>query len=74
MNNSSTYIALDLLDKVIEFTNRSPDSAEWSFQKQKGNSPRFVRLEQIWAMMCAFIPEMQFKDIGHHLPSKKCIV
>jgi len=55
MINSSTYTAVDLLDKVIDFTNRSPDSAEWSFEIQQDNPPRLVRLQQIQALMEAFV-------------------
>jgi len=43
MNNSSTYTALDLFDKVIDFNNKAPDSAEWSFEKQAENPTRLVR-------------------------------
>ena len=56
MNNFPTYTALDLLDKVIDFTNRSSDSTEWSFEKQQDNPPRLVRLQQIQALMEAFVP------------------
>ena len=73
MANSSTYTALDLLNKVIDFTNRSPYSEEWSFEKQKENPPRFVRLQQIQALMEAFVPglasskeiDSSFKHIYH---------
>jgi hypothetical protein len=58
MNNSSQCTAPDLLEKIIEFTNMTPDPEEWSFERQKSNEPRFVRLEQIQALMNAFIPEL----------------
>ena len=56
MNNSPTYTALDLLDKVIDFTNMTSDSTEWTFEKQQYNPPRLVRLQQIQALMEAFVP------------------
>lgn len=68
MTNTSTYTALDLLNTVIEFTNMTPDSKEWNFECQKDNTPRFVRLEQIMAMMWAFVPELSAaKDIGRSI-------
>jgi hypothetical protein len=62
MKNSPTYTALDLLDMVIEFTGMTPDSKDWDFKIQKNNTPRFVRLEQIMALMWAFVPEMLGKE------------
>lgn len=63
--NSPPYTALDLLNKVIEFTNMIPDSAEWTFEKPQGNLPRLFRLQQIQALMEAFIPGLaSSKDIG----------
>ena len=54
MNNTLPYTAHDLLYKVIDFTNMTPDSNEWSFEKQKENPPRFVRLKQIQALIGGF--------------------
>ena len=58
MNNSFKYTAVDLLKKVIEFTNMTPNPEEWTFEKQVDNDPRFVRLQQIQALIWAFIPEL----------------
>jgi len=33
---------------------------DWSFEKQMKNDPRFVRLEQIQAIMWAFIPQSAY--------------
>lgn len=64
MNNSPKHTALHLLEKVIEFTNMTSDPVEWSYEEQKGNPPRFIRLKQIHSLMDAFIPElMPSKDI-----------
>lgn len=64
MNDSYKHTALHLLDKVIEFTHMTSDPAEWSYEEQQGNPPRFVRLKQIHSLMDAFIPElMPSKDI-----------
>lgn len=57
MNNSYKYTAVDLLEKVIEFTNMTPDPKDWSFEVQMKNDPRFVRLQQILSLSWAFIPE-----------------
>ena len=66
--NSPNYTALDLLNKVIDFTNRSSDSAEWSFEKQKDNPPRLVRLQQIKALMEAFVSGLKpIVDIGRSI-------
>ena len=66
--NSSTYTALDLLNKVIDFTNLIPDSVEWSFEKQQHNPPRYVRLQQIQALMEAFVSGVKsHEDIGRRI-------
>ena len=68
MKNFPTFTAHNLLYKVIEFTNMTPDSAEWSFEKQQENPPRLVRLQQIQAMMEAFVPGLaSSKDIGQSI-------
>ncbi|HEY3372798.1 MAG TPA: hypothetical protein VGK10_18255 [Prolixibacteraceae bacterium] len=56
------YTALDLVDKVIELSTMSPYSDDWSFEKQKDNAPRLVRLQQIQALMHAFVPELLEKE------------
>lgn len=64
MNNSPKHTAKHLLEKVIEFTNMTNDPVEWSYEEQKGNPPRFIRLKQIHSLMDAFIPELSpSKDI-----------
>ena len=68
MNNSPTFTALDLLEKVIDFTNMTSDSVEWSFEKQQKNPPRLVRLQQIQALMEAFVPSLKpNEDIGQSI-------
>jgi len=68
MTNSQPCTALDLLNKVIEFTSMTKDSAEWSFEKQKDNPPRLVRLQQIQALMEAFVPCLApATDIGRSI-------
>ncbi|HZK97877.1 MAG TPA: hypothetical protein VFC67_26985 [Prolixibacteraceae bacterium] len=47
MNKSSQYTSLDLLEKVTEFSNMTPDRSEWSLDQQKDNIPRLIRLKQI---------------------------
>ncbi|HEY3372248.1 MAG TPA: hypothetical protein VGK10_15440 [Prolixibacteraceae bacterium] len=59
MPKPNTFSALNLLDTVIEFTGMTPDSKEWTFERQKENAPRLVRLEQIRTMMDTFASEMQ---------------
>lgn len=60
-----TYTALDLLETVIDFTNLTPDEADWDFKKQMYNDPRMIRLMQIQALMYAFVPELVYeKEIG----------
>lgn len=64
MNNYPKHTALTLLEKVIEFTGMTNDSSEWTFEEQRGNPPRLVRLQQIHSLMKAFVPElMSTKDI-----------
>jgi hypothetical protein len=62
MNNLNKYSAGDLLDTIIEFTQMTPHPEDWSFKSQKNNDPRFVRLQQIMALIWAFTPEIIVKD------------
>lgn len=62
MNNFSQYTAADLLEKIIEFTNMTPNPKDWSFEVQMKNDPRFIRLQQIRSLFWAFTPELYFLE------------
>lgn len=55
IKNSNKYTAIDLLDKLIEFTNMTLDSSEWNFKMQHNNTLRLVRLQQIQVLVEAEI-------------------
>ena len=55
MNKFSNYTSLDLLEKVFEFSNMTPDRSEWSLDQQKDNIPRLIRLKQINSLLLAFL-------------------
>lgn len=48
------YAAQELLHKILEFLRMTPERAEWSFEVQRENPPRLVRLRQIDALFSAF--------------------
>jgi hypothetical protein len=49
-----TYSAIDLLDKILEFTEMTPNSTQWNLKSLKSNPPRQIRLQQIEALVNAF--------------------
>ncbi|EHQ27646.1 hypothetical protein Mucpa_3548 [Mucilaginibacter paludis DSM 18603] len=51
---TKTYSAIDLLDKVLEFIEMTPNSNEWNLQSLKSNLPRQIRFRQIEALLNAF--------------------
>lgn len=58
MSNAPKHTALYLLERIIEYVNMTSDESEWTFEEQKGNPPRYARLQQIRSLMEAFIPEL----------------
>lgn len=62
MTHSPVHSALYLLDRIIEYVNMTNDEVEWTFEGQKGNPPRFARLQQIQSLMEAFVPELMASE------------
>lgn len=62
MTTSSKLSALNLLERIIEYVNMTNDEAEWTFEGQKGNPPKFARLQQIQSLMLAFVPELMASE------------
>lgn len=55
--------ALDLLYTAIEISDMTgADRSKWTFESQKDNLPRFVRLQQIHALCKAFLPGKYVTD------------
>lgn len=52
--NTNTYSGINLLDKILEFTEMTPNSAEWNLKSLKANPPRQIRLRQIESLLTAF--------------------
>ena len=50
--------AITLLDVLIEFEEMTYETEEWSFEAQKNNPPRLIRLQQIDVMLKKFIPDL----------------
>jgi len=48
---------LNLIEKVLEFEEMTPDKSQWSFTAQKDNLPRLVRLQQLKVLLQVFTPE-----------------
>ncbi|SEO10616.1 hypothetical protein [Mucilaginibacter sp. OK283] len=54
---TKTYSAIDLLDKVFEFVEMTPNPNEWNLRSLKSNPPRQIRFRQIDALLKAFFIE-----------------
>ncbi|HOZ14252.1 MAG TPA: hypothetical protein PK784_05650 [Tenuifilaceae bacterium] len=54
MNQNSEFTAIDLLEKVLEFTTMTPNPNSWNFDSLKSNPPRLIRFQQIDSLMKAF--------------------
>lgn len=48
------FSAITLLEKTLEFRAMTPDPEMWSYAAQRDNPPRFVRLQQLHALLAAF--------------------
>lgn len=48
-----TYSAIDLLDKILEFAEKTPNPHEWNFEALTSNPPRYIRLQQIDSLIKA---------------------
>jgi hypothetical protein len=48
------YKGIDLLDKILEFVEMTPDPKLWTLNALLGNEPRLVRLKQINSLISAF--------------------
>ena len=57
MQQIKTYKGIDLLDKIFEFCEMTPDTKLWTINALQGNQPRQIRLKQINALINAFFPE-----------------
>ena len=62
--NTKTYSAIDLLDKILEFTSLTPDPNQWNFEDLESNPPRHIRLQQIDSLIKALFGN----DKKHNLP------
>lgn len=64
------YSAIDLLDKVFEFIEMTPNPNEWNLQALKSNPPRQIRFRQIDALFNAFFIEESNRDLLSKAMSK----
>ena len=67
MTKNKTYKGIDLIEKIIEFTAMTPDSATWTYNSLKENEPRLIRLKQIDSLISAFIPEIKNTNLTEKL-------
>jgi hypothetical protein len=56
MHITRTYKGIDLIDKIVEFIEMTPDSKLWSETALKNNNSRLIRLKQIKSLISAFLP------------------
>lgn len=48
------YKGIDLLDKILEFIEMTPNAELWTLKALEGNQPRLLRLKQINSLISAF--------------------
>jgi hypothetical protein len=53
---------ITLIDKVLEFTSKTNEESEWTFEKQKDNPPRLIRLQQIDILLKVFLSDIYKPD------------
>lgn len=63
-----TYKGIDLLEKILEFVEMTPNSKEWNVIKLASNPPRKIRLKQIESLISAF-----YNDCENKNPSNKSL-
>lgn len=51
---AGVFSAITLLEKTLEFRSMTPEPEMWSYAAQRDNPPRFVRLQQLHALLAAF--------------------
>jgi hypothetical protein len=54
MTQDKIYSGIDLLNKVIDFTELTPEESNWNLNALTNNPPRYVRLKEIEALLSAF--------------------
>lgn len=64
MGSHRSYTAVDLLDKVIEFEDLTPNPALWKEGLLKDNPPRLLRLRQINALAKALFSDEPANFLG----------
>ena len=69
MTKQKNLTATDLLDKVIEFTEMTPDQEQWTLSALESNLPRFIRLQQINSLINAFLQNETSKTFVSDKPN-----
>ena len=64
MSAPKLYTAVDLIEKVVEFTNMTPDQRLWKEGLLKESPPRLVRLRQINALTKALFTKSPDSFLG----------
>jgi len=59
MEQTKTYKGIDLLNKIFEFTEMTPDSGKWNLKAVRDNPPRYIRLQQIESLLRAFFEKKE---------------
>lgn len=67
MNEIKTYKGIDLIEKIIEFIEMTPNSSEWTYNSLKENEPRLIRLKQINSLISAFIFESKKDNFANKI-------
>ena len=64
MTKLITYNAADLLNKVLDFTEMTPNSKDWNINSLSGNPPRLIRFLQIESLFQAFFRDYKKHDLS----------
>jgi hypothetical protein len=64
MNNPKLYTAVDLIEKIIEFTKMTPNPKLWKEGLLHDSPPRYVRIRQINALIHAIFTKRSNNFLG----------
>lgn len=63
MQQIKTYRGLDLLDKILEFIEMTPDTTLWSSEKLSSNLPRLIRFQQVNSLLTALFQRKESENL-----------
>jgi hypothetical protein len=66
---NKTYKGIDLLEKILEFVEMTPNPNDWNLAKLSSNPPRKIRFRQIESLITAFFRSDENQNIFYKILS-----